>query len=262
MANESHRLSGRVSLAALIALAIPAFAAAQHHAGGISFAPAPSGRTVVAASRSASAAPRAIARSQAGVTTTTRLGTPVARSGNGVRVIHRANNPFGFNGPDFQDVPGLGFDYPHLAAISGNRRLHNGRFAGNSPFGFGGFLFGPSVVVEEVPSADSQAVAPEEEIVADDPSDSPRPPRRPRMTQRASEPQAEAASAVQEDVQQYVFVRQDGSLVFAVAYAWENGTLRYITPDGIRRTMSRDSLDLNATQQFNEQRGLNFRLPA
>jgi hypothetical protein len=64
------------------------------------------------------------------------------------------------------------------------------------------------------------------------------------------------------DVEQYVFVRLDGSLVFAVAYAWENGTLRYVTPDGLRRSITRDALDLNATQQFNEQRGLNFRVPA
>jgi hypothetical protein len=63
-------------------------------------------------------------------------------------------------------------------------------------------------------------------------------------------------------VEQYVLVRQDGGLVFAVAYTWENGTLRYITPDGLRRTIRRDALDLNATQQFNEQRGLDFRVPA
>jgi hypothetical protein len=57
-------------------------------------------------------------------------------------------------------------------------------------------------------------------------------------------------------------VRRDGSLVFAVAYAWENSTLRYVTPDGLRHTIGRDALDLNATQQFNEQRGINFRIPA
>src|ERR1700720_2005456 len=48
----------------------------------------------------------------------------------------------------------------------------------------------------------------------------------------------------------------------AVAYTWQNGTLRYITPDGLRHTIRRDALDLNATQQFNEQRGLNFQAPA
>ena len=38
--------------------------------------------------------------------------------------------------------------------------------------------------------------------------------------------------------------------------------LRYVTRDGIRRSVSRDSLDIDATQQFNEQRGLSFRVPA
>jgi hypothetical protein len=47
-----------------------------------------------------------------------------------------------------------------------------------------------------------------------------------------------------------------------VAYAWENGTLRYITSEGLRHTVTADKLDLDATQQFNEQRGLIFRLPA
>jgi hypothetical protein len=30
----------------------------------------------------------------------------------------------------------------------------------------------------------------------------------------------------------------------------------------MRRSVSRDALDLNATQQFNEQRGMTFRSPA
>ncbi len=70
------------------------------------------------------------------------------------------------------------------------------------------------------------------------------------------------APAPQRDVEEYVFVRRDGGLVFAVAYSWDNGTLRYVTPEGLRRSIGRDALDLNATQQFNEQRGLNFRAPA
>jgi len=59
---------------------------------------------------------------------------------------------------------------------------------------------------------------------------------------------------------EYVFVRRDGTVFFAVAYSWENGALRYITNKGLRGTMTRDSLDLSATQQFNEQRGLSFPL--
>ncbi len=57
-------------------------------------------------------------------------------------------------------------------------------------------------------------------------------------------------------------MRRDGTVFFAVAYAWENGKLRYINSQGLRRTVTQDELDMKATQEFNEQRGLNFRLPA
>jgi len=61
---------------------------------------------------------------------------------------------------------------------------------------------------------------------------------------------------------EYVFVRQDGSLIFAVAYSLINDRLQYVTAEGLRRTIPLNTLDLNATQQFNEQRGVSIRLPA
>jgi hypothetical protein len=66
----------------------------------------------------------------------------------------------------------------------------------------------------------------------------------------------------QVNVPEYVFVRRDGTVFFAVAYSWEQGALRYISSEGTRRSVSRDTLDLKATQQFNEERGLTFRSPA
>jgi hypothetical protein len=41
----------------------------------------------------------------------------------------------------------------------------------------------------------------------------------------------------------------------------ESGNLDYVTQEGLRRSVALDTLDLNATQQFNEQRGLSFRVP-
>jgi hypothetical protein len=256
----------KLSAAAMVVLAIPAFAAAQHRGGGAAPAMAASFHGGAVISRAASAPARPTVRVQSGTLSATRIGTPILRTrSNGVRIIHRNNsNPFGFNGTDFQDVPGLGFDFPHLAAISGNRRLHGRRFFDGTPFGFDGFLFGPSVIVEEVPvAAESQPTVIEEEV-ADDAPEVQRPPRRARASRAVSEPQPEntLTPAPEPDPEQYVFVRRDGGLVFAVGYTWENGTLRYVTPEGLRRSMSRDALDLNATQQFNEQRGLNFRVPA
>jgi hypothetical protein len=243
----------------MVVLAIPALAAAQHRGGATGPAMAASFHGGAVISRAASAPARSTMRGQSG-TSTARIGSPVLRTQNGVRIIRRNNsNPFGFNGTDFQDVPGLGFDYPHLAAISGNRRLRGSRFGGGVPFGSGGFLFGPSVIVEEVPSAESQPTVMEEEVADDAPAEAP---RHARTSRTVNEPQPERAAAPQPDPEQFVFVRRDGGLVFAVAYTWENGTLRYVTPEGLRRSLGRDALDLDATQQFNEQRGLNFRVPA
>ena len=75
-------------------------------------------------------------------------------------------------------------------------------------------------------------------------------------------PVSQANTTPIRETSEYIFVRRDGTVFFAVAYAWEKGTLRYVTSEGLRRSVAGDSLDLNATQQFNEQRGLNFRLPA
>ena len=62
--------------------------------------------------------------------------------------------------------------------------------------------------------------------------------------------------------QEYVFVRRDGTLIFAVAYSWINDRLQYVTEEGIRRTVPRNALDLDATQQFNDQRGVFIQPPA
>ena len=90
--------------------------------------------------------------------------------------------------------------------------------------------------------------------------------RRPQLTarRRIDDPMvsAKTASSAPLDNEEFVFVRRDGTLFFAVAYSWEKGTLHYITSQGLPRTITEDTLDLDATRQFNEQRGLSFRLPA
>jgi hypothetical protein len=255
----------RFSITVVIALWIPAFAAAQHRGGGFASAPVSAGRAAPMISRGPSVGPHAYVRAQSG----TRIGSTVVRTRTGGRVIHHNNGTnFGFNnafnngfnnGPNFSDVPGLGFDYPHLAAVSGNRRFRNGGFGVGFPFGFGGYLLNPPVIADEGALPDSQIA---EDDSVDDAPPQQYAPRRPRAPRPPSEPQAESAPAPLPDAEQYVFVRRDGSLVFAVAYAWDNSTLRYVTPDGLRHSIGRDALDLKATQQFNEQRGIDFRIPA
>ncbi|MGC1484162.1 MAG: hypothetical protein WA789_10235 [Candidatus Acidiferrum sp.] len=164
-----------------------------------------------------------------------------------------------------EDVPGLGFDYAHFAATHprgthgrGHGRDRNDRFVGAYfPFYGGGYympLFPDDEDVAEAPAADAQqadAAGAEAEQSAD--------------IERPVTPSQDYVQAPHplppQDSDEYVFVRRDGTLFFATAFAWENGTLRYITREGLRHTLALDKLDLNATQQFNEQRGLNFRLP-
>lgn len=171
-----------------------------------------------------------------------------------------------------QDVPGLGFDYTHLAAVGRSRGHGRGQFGDRDhdrrrsfvayfPF-FGGGYYEP-LFPEEYD--DNGTAADNDETEGVEPDDYPQgPPPRPEEYAQNYPPAppmpVEAGPAKPAD--EYVFVRRDGTLFFAMAYAWENGTLRYVTGEGLRRSVEGNTLDLDATKQFNEQRGLHFRLPA
>ena len=72
---------------------------------------------------------------------------------------------------------------------------------------------------------------------------------------------SQSNASIEQD-SEYVFVRRDGTVFFAVAFTFDSSDLRYITQEGFRKTVPLASLDLAATQQFNEQRGLSPRLPS
>jgi hypothetical protein len=166
--------------------------------------------------------------------------------------------------PDCNSAPGLGFDAVHAAATCGSGTVGQRRGGLQVPFFFpffdgGFFLPGTAAAVEE----DSATEGPQSEFAAAEAKETRRHYRAPQpVTAATPAPAAEAASAAPTDNEEFVFVRRDGTVFFAVAYAWEKGTLRYITGQGLRHTVTQDALDLDATRQFNEQRGLNFRLPA
>ncbi len=218
------------------------------------------GPVVVAASRgTAVMAPRAGGH----VSTVVRPGTIAVHrtrtTGTPNRNVRVASN---FNLPIFpaaMNVPGLGFDYPHLAAVNPQRGQRRSGFGRGVPLGFGGFLFSSPEIVVENPQAveEAQQSAPEDTQVANTVADDGRDSERGYLPRTRPVP-----AAPPEDAAQYVFVRRDGGLLFAVAYSWENGTLRYVTPEGLKKSITQDALDMDATQQFNEQRGLKFRVPA
>jgi hypothetical protein len=229
-----------------------------------------------AAAHPVAAAPRAVAHAPAPVvsramptarivvrTGTTRPRVTASSAGRVTRRVggtHRTGGATAFSS-DFVPVPGLGFDMTHLAATRGPEAVGAGRHRRQEPILFpfidGGFFLPSSPVVVEEAAAPE---APQEENAETEVAERP---RRARVMQAApAPPQVEEASAVPRQTEEFVFVRRDGTVFFAVAYAWENGVLRYVTSEGLRRSVARETLDLNATQQFNEQRGLNFRLPA
>jgi hypothetical protein len=162
----------------------------------------------------------------------------------------------GFSSGD-NPVPGLGFDYPHFFAVhpnAGRRHFrHDSGFV--IPFIDGGFYLPVPAYADQgapAPQADdtqaSNQSAPVEQISGRDTESNSR-------DRWRSEP-------LPPEQTEYVFVRQDGSLIFAVAYSLISDRLQYVTAEGLRRTIPLNTLDFAATQQFNEQRGVSIRLPA
>jgi hypothetical protein len=212
----------------------------------------------------------AIPRSPSGQLMPRRAGTTLRATGryNGSASARtrqfRSTRGAGLDFSEDSNVPGLGFDAVHVAATRGNRagvgrdrdrdRGRRNEFGVLFPFFDGGGYYVPTGpdISGDVPG-DGQAVDDAEDQGPDDrPYDRPRSVNRPPMEQPGPQP----------DVPEYVFVRRDGTVFFAVAYSWDQGSLRYISSEGTRRSVSRDTLDLKATQQFNEERGLTFRSPA
>lgn len=250
-------------LAAYLAILSP-FAAAQQRAA-MSMRSMPARPAAVAPQAVSHAAATSVVHVSSPLRVATRVVTTRTRTGGTVvRVIRPANitrprpvdnEDMDFS-QDFSSAPGLGFDEAHFAATRGrgpgaHRRNHF--TSGFFPFFDGGFILPMPVVIEQAPANEVS-----EEIVEPEPQE-----RAQRVRARESVPivSAEPAPASQQETEQYVFVRRDGTVFFAVAFSWDGGMLRYVTQQGLRKSVAGDALDLGATQQFNEQRGLSFHAP-
>lgn len=263
----------RTLLILSMACFVPAIGQAQHHAGtamptmsGTHFAaaPAPIAAPHVASPHlMAAAAPRPIARVGR---TSTHLSATTKSTTHSKGWNHSAHGTNTYAGRDFYNcdyvgggyfVPGLGFDYAHYFAVHPNASSGFGcqNYGYGSYVGGGAYYPVPTYVeqsAEAQPAAEEAAPAGQaaqgEEAPPQDAYSNPPSRMAPQPTPK---PQAE-----------YVFVRRDGSLVFAVAYSWINDRLQYVTSEGLRRTIPVDTIDLSATQQFNEQRGVPIQPPA
>src|SRR6267378_3847148 len=161
-----------------------------------------------------------------------------------------------FNSDDGIGVPGLGFDYVHLAAISGNFR-NNGQGFGHgthrqrdfiTPIFFGGFPYYSDF------SDYQQEQQPPQIIVIQQPA--------PAVTTQQEAPPAQGAydaptpaPAPVPEVGDLVLVRRDGRVLFASVFSVTGTQLQYVTPEGIRHTLPLTELDTVATQEMNEARG-------
>jgi hypothetical protein len=164
-------------------------------------------------------------------------------------------------------VPGLGFDFPHLAAISGglgnnpfSRLGHNGRRGQGSfaPILFGGYPYYSDDLgydqseLQTVPQSQPQPqiIVIQQPVPAQQGADS----GGDAGNLSASVP-APPADVPIRDVGDFILVRRDGRILFASFFSVDGTHLQYVTPEGIRRTLALSDLDADATQQMNEARG-------
>src|SRR6266436_7041305 len=126
---------------------------------------------------------------------------------------------------DCSSAPGLGFDAVHQAATCGSGTMGLRGRGFQEPFFFPIFDGGFSVPSSPVAAEDGSAVEAQQPESTD--AEVRETDRRYRTPQPV--PAAETASSAASNNEEFVFVRRDGTVFFAVAYAWEKGTLRYIT---------------------------------
>lgn len=172
-------------------------------------------------------------------------------------------NSFNFDGAS--GVPGLGFDFPHLAAISGglgntSHFGHHGRRGQGLfvPILFGGYPYyyddqgydQPDQQTVQPSPAQPQIIVIQQPVPARQGADSGSDTE--NLPASVSESQAELPIR---DVGDFILVRRDGRILFASVFSVVGSQLQYVTPDGIRRTLEISDLDADATQQMNEARG-------
>jgi hypothetical protein len=161
------------------------------------------------------------------------------------------------------NVPGLGFNYEHLAALNWNfaeqafinpatqqqialaerfSRFSGGFGGAFFPFWGGGYVEEPGAEQEQPPAAEEQQPAPS----AGSENESPAP--------------VEEEAAPVPDIGEFVLVLHNGSQIKAVAFSRQDDQIVYISKDGIRSSFPASDLDVSATQQINRQRGTPLQL--
>ena len=157
-------------------------------------------------------------------------------------------------------VPGLGFDYPNLAAINhdlGVRAIIDPitqqelalserllQLTPTAPISSSFFAAEPVIMLEQQP--------PQVVIVQQ-----PQPPAEQATSEEGSASTTVPAAAEQPlpDIGQFVLVLRDGTQIQAVAFTRQSDRIVYITTDGRRKSIAISDLDTAATRRLNDERG-------
>lgn len=170
-------------------------------------------------------------------------------------------------------VPGQGFDFAHLAAINSGAgvralidpvtqhqlallrdiRRESPQATGFFPNFFPGFY----------PGFEQSAAEPSQPTIIVVPQATPAPDQYPERGRAPSVETPVLAQPIEptHDAGDFVLVRRDGGLLFAVAFTQGGGRITYITRDGVRRGLVLADLDIAATVSMNEERGTPLQFP-
>lgn len=163
-------------------------------------------------------------------------------------------------------VPGLGFNYEHLVAVSPSSRdrfghLRSGRVI--TPIFFGGLPYYGDPYYGDYGGYDGAPMEPQPQpaqplFILQTPQGIPQgDPVAPAPQVTNAAPEAHPVP----DAGEFILVRRDGQVAMAVAFTTAGGRLTYISREGTRRSFALSELDKDATVQMNEANGTTLTLP-
>jgi hypothetical protein len=181
--------------------------------------------------------------------------------------------PLNPNFAPIRGVPGLGFDYQHLAAIEHPFPNRFGRGRGLVPFyPYFAPIFLNTLPLDydayygsdEYPYGYDNAYPPYGSAVPDYYTQQPQfmIPQPGAVAPAENAPSAAPPAPVPPpELGQLILVRRDGKVLLAVAFTVRNGDLTYVTTEGTRRSFPVSELDKEATRQMNDANGTSVSLP-
>jgi hypothetical protein len=160
-------------------------------------------------------------------------------------------------------VPGLGFDFPHLAAVSRGFRHRFGAFGPRNSGVFTPLFFDALPLYypydSEVPDYYAEAEQQPQFFVTPPRPQPNLPPPAETAPRESATPQVPPPPPP--ELGQLILVRSDGQVLLAVAFTANHGQLTYITREGVRRSFPVSELDKDATRQMNDANGTSVSLP-